>query len=134
MSYFPPSKRGQDVVEGGGRSMEVVGKRGGFMDEHEKQRQLTKLLVNVNIEKSLGPVKLVMSPENTVCDLIKASIEIYVKEKRRPLLDSTDPKCFELHYSQFSLQRLKPDEKLMNLGSRNFFLCLKSAVTASSSD
>ncbi|KAL2547408.1 putative protein-like [Forsythia ovata] len=122
MSYFPPSKRGQDVVEGGGRSKEVVGKRGGFMDEHEKQRQLTKLLVNVNIEKSLGPVKLVMSPENTVCDLIKASIEIYVKEKRRPLLDSTDPKCFELHYSQFSLQRISINRSLMqNEVSKNCF-------------
>lgn len=101
---FSSSKRRQEVVEGAGRPKEVVGKRGGFVDEYEKQRQLTKLLMNVNIEKSLGPVKVVISPENTVGDLIKAAIEIYGKEKRRPLLDDTDPRCFELHYSQFSLQ------------------------------
>lgn len=73
-------------------------------DAHEKQHKLTKLLVNVNIRDSLGPVNLVMSPENTVGELIRTAIEIYVKEKRRPLLSSTDPLCYELHYSQFSME------------------------------
>ena len=58
----------------------------------------------MNIESSLGPVHVVMSSENTVNDLIKVAIEIYVKEKRRPLLEETDPKFFQLHYSQFSLE------------------------------
>ncbi|XP_022738431.1 uncharacterized protein At4g22758-like [Durio zibethinus] len=98
--------------------------------------RLTKLLLNVNIKSSLGPVHVVMLSENTVNDLIKAVIEIYVKEKRRPLLKETDPKLFQLHYSQFSLESLKPEEKLINLGSRNFFLCLKpsSSVTSCGSD
>ncbi|XP_055819486.1 uncharacterized protein LOC129888552 isoform X2 [Solanum dulcamara] len=73
-------------------------------DAHEKQHKLTKLLVNVNIQNSLGPVQLVMSPENTVGELIRTAIEIYVKEKRRPLLNSSDPLCYELHYSQFSME------------------------------
>ncbi|XVF10749.1 hypothetical protein REPUB_Repub07fG0209600 [Reevesia pubescens] len=102
----------------------------------EISQRLTKLLLNVNIESSLGPVHVVMSSENTVNDLIKAAIEIYVKEKRRPLLEETDPKFFQLHYSQFCLESLKPGEKLINLGSRNFFLCLNpsSFVTSCSSD
>ncbi|XVE57759.1 hypothetical protein DITRI_Ditri04bG0115500 [Diplodiscus trichospermus] len=99
-------------------------------------KRLTKLLLNVNIESSLGPVHVVMLSENTVDDLIKVAIEIYVKEKRRPLLEETDPKHFQLHYSQFSLESLKPEEKLINLGCRNFFLCLKpcSSVTSGGSD
>ncbi|KAG2681393.1 hypothetical protein I3760_11G142500 [Carya illinoinensis] len=94
---------------------------------------LTRLLLNVTIERSLGPVQLVMPQENTIRDLIKAALEIYDREKRRPLLPATDPHRFELHYSQFSLESLRPEEKLMNLGSRNFFLCSKPSASAGSS-
>ncbi|KAK1384854.1 Histone deacetylase HDT [Heracleum sosnowskyi] len=87
--------------------------------------KLTKLLLNVNIQRSFGPVHVIISVENTVGDLIKAAIEVYLKENRRPLLTETDARCFDLHYSQFSLERLKPEEKLTNLESRNFFLCPK---------
>ncbi|KAK4740830.1 hypothetical protein SAY87_024418 [Trapa incisa] len=88
-------------------------------------RRLTKLLLNVTVERSLGPIHVVMPPENSVSDLIRAAVETYWREKRRPLLKQTDPRMFELHYSPFSLESLKVEEKLMNLGSRNFFLCLK---------
>ncbi|XWS38490.1 hypothetical protein CRYUN_Cryun19dG0135600 [Craigia yunnanensis] len=103
---------------------------------NDGSQRLTKMLLNVNIENSLGPVHVVMSSDNTVNDLIKAAIEIYVKEKRRPLLEESDPKFFQLHYSQFSLESLKPGEKLINLGSRNFFMCLKpsSSVTSCGSN
>ncbi|XVF13278.1 hypothetical protein REPUB_Repub08aG0194900 [Reevesia pubescens] len=99
----------------------------------EISKRLTKLLLNVNIGSSLGPVHVVISSENTVNDLIKAAIEIYVKQKRRPLLEETDPTFYQLHYSQFSLESLKPGEKLINLGSRNFFLCLKPSSSSVSS-
>ncbi|TKY55392.1 hypothetical protein E2542_SST19807 [Spatholobus suberectus] len=85
----------------------------------------SKLLLNVTIENCLGAVQVLMSPEDTAGDLIKAALAFYGKEKRRPFLNNTDPKCYELHYSSFTLESLKPDDKLMNLGSRNFFLCLK---------
>ncbi|TKY70869.1 hypothetical protein E2542_SST07163 [Spatholobus suberectus] len=85
----------------------------------------SKLLLNVTIENSLGAVQVLMWPEDTVDDLVKAALVIYHKEKRRPLLKDTDPKCYDLHYSPYSLQSLKPNEKLKNLGSRNFFLCSK---------
>ncbi|XP_059290221.1 uncharacterized protein LOC132043766 [Lycium ferocissimum] len=91
----------------------------------KQQYKLTKLLVNVNIQNSLGPVHLVMTSEKNVGELIKAAIDIYVKEKRRPLLTSSDPLCYQLHYSQFSLESLKTEEKLVNLGCRSFFLCPK---------
>nr|KYP67211.1 Uncharacterized protein At4g22760 family [Cajanus cajan] len=85
----------------------------------------SKLLVNVSVENSLGAIQVLMSPEDTVADLVKAALLIYHKEKRRPLLKDNDPKCYHLHYSPYTLQSLKPNEKLKNLGSRNFFICLK---------
>ncbi|XP_060211090.1 uncharacterized protein LOC132638130 [Lycium barbarum] len=100
----------------------------------EKQYKLAKLLMSVNIQNSLGPVHLVMSSENNVGELIKAAIDIYVKEKRRPLLTSSDPLCYQLHYSQFSLQSLKTEEKLVNLGCRSFFLCPKPSTSYSCAD
>ncbi|CAI8589204.1 unnamed protein product [Vicia faba] len=83
----------------------------------------TKLLVNVTIENTLGAIQVLMSPENTVGDLVKVALMTYDKEKRRPLLKDTDPKHYQLHYSPYILQSLKENEKLKNLGSRNFFLC-----------
>ncbi|KAJ0964160.1 hypothetical protein J5N97_029282 [Dioscorea zingiberensis] len=89
-------------------------------------QRLMKLLLNVTVQQSPGPVQVMMSPESTVADFVRAAVEAYVREGRRPLLATSDPKAFELHYSQYSLESLNPTEKLMNLGSRNFFLCSKA--------
>ncbi|XP_010940977.1 uncharacterized protein At4g22758 [Elaeis guineensis] len=88
-------------------------------------QRLTKLLLNVTIERSVGPVLVVMSPENTVADLVRTAVETYAKQGRRPLLSHADPKSFDLHYSQYSLESLNPEEKLISLGSRSFFLFSK---------
>ncbi|PSS11486.1 hypothetical protein CEY00_Acc15760 [Actinidia chinensis var. chinensis] len=120
----------------------LVRRRGGLIVVPRKLRLPTevkgarrppKLLLNVNIQGSVGTVQVVISPENAVGDLIKAAVETYVKEMRRPLLKETDPRRFELHYSQFSLESLKTREKLINLGSRNFYLCRKPTTVADSS-
>lgn len=110
MDSLNPFKSKEDgaVAEPGRRYGGLMGKlavmHGGGGGTGEKQRQVTKLLVNVNIQNSLGPIHVVMSPENTVGELVKAAVGIYVKEKRRPLLGSSDPRRFLLHYSQFSLE------------------------------
>ncbi|KAK8500602.1 hypothetical protein V6N13_073491 [Hibiscus sabdariffa] len=123
---FPP-ERNSDIIQGRGGLVAVPARlatspspRFPVVKDGIQQR-----LTNVKIESSLGTVHVIMPSDNTVKDLIKAGIEIYVKEKRRPLLEETDPKCFQLHYSQFSLESLKAGEKVINLGCRNFFLCLK---------
>lgn len=100
--------------------------------------KLTKLLLNVTIQRSLGPVQILISLESTVKDLIAAALRQYVKEGRRPVLISGNAEDYDLHYSQFSLESLDREEKLMGLGSRNFFLCPKTsnsvgATTSSSS-
>ncbi|KAF8009517.1 hypothetical protein BT93_J0502 [Corymbia citriodora subsp. variegata] len=91
----------------------------------DERPRLTKLLLNVTLQGSLGPVHVVMTPESMVGDLIAAALRQYLKEGRRPILPTADPSGFDLHYSQFSLESLDREEKLMALGSRNFFLCAK---------
>ncbi|KAK4255202.1 hypothetical protein QN277_008227 [Acacia crassicarpa] len=91
-------------------------------------RQPPKLLLHVNFLGSLGPVKVVMTQESTVSDLVAASVRQYLKEGRRPILPITDPSAFDLHYSQFSLESVDRGEKVMELGSRNFLLCPRKAA------
>ncbi|KAK8658162.1 hypothetical protein V6N13_036374 [Hibiscus sabdariffa] len=135
---FPP-EHNSDIIQGRGGLVAVPERLAAFPSpsfpvvKDGIYQRLTKLLLNVNIESSLGPVHVIVSSDNTVSDLIKAAIEIYVKEKRRPLLEETDPQLFQLHYSQFSLESLKAGEKVINLGSRNFFLCLKQPPSSFSS-
>ncbi|KAI4304720.1 hypothetical protein MLD38_040195 [Melastoma candidum] len=105
----------------------VVGER---QEGDERPRLLTKLLLNVTIQGSLGPMHVVMRPESTVEDLIVTAVAQYVKEGRRPVPPNKDPAAFDLHYSQFSLESIVREEKLLNLGSRNFFLCKKRNTNA----
>ncbi|KAK4791705.1 hypothetical protein SAY86_032118 [Trapa natans] len=96
----------------------------------EERPRLTKLLLNVTIQGSMGPVQVIMTPESKVIDLIAAATRQYVKEGRRPALTVADPSGYDLHYSQFSLQSLGREEELISLGSRNFFLCLRKPPVA----
>ncbi|KAJ0238933.1 Uncharacterized protein HA466_0234670 [Hirschfeldia incana] len=88
-----------------------------------KPPRLTKLLLNVTVQGSLGALQIIISPESTVDDLIDAAIRLYVKEARRPFLPESEPARFDLHYSQFSLESIGREQKLISLGSRNFFMC-----------
>ncbi len=97
----------------------------------ENKPLLTKLLLNVTVQGSVGAVQVIMSSENTVADLVAAAVKQCVKECRRPILPTTDPSSFDLHYSQFSLESLERDKKLWELGSRNFFLCRRKGEVES---
>lgn len=66
--------------------------------------KLTKLLLNVTIQRSLGAVKVVMPLEATAEDLIAAALRQYAKEARVHVLPSSEASDFDLHYSQFSLE------------------------------
>lgn len=99
----------------------------GNWPEVKDKLKLTKLLLNVTIQRSIGPVHVLISLESTVQDLIAAALRQYSKEGRRPVLTSVNPADCDLHYSQFSLESLDREEKLIGLGSRNFFLCPKTS-------
>ncbi|XP_057457615.1 uncharacterized protein At4g22758-like [Lotus japonicus] len=93
-------------------------------------RQPPKLLLKVTVLGSLGPVQVLMRPESTVGELVAAVARQYVKEARRPILPTNDASDFDLHYSQFSLESLHREEKLVELGSRNFFMCPRKKLAA----
>ncbi|TKW19505.1 hypothetical protein SEVIR_4G024500v4 [Setaria viridis] len=105
----------------------------------EADRRLTRLLVNVTVDRSLWPVHLVLSADATVADLVRAAVAAYVREGRRPPIhqhpggaaeggDAADG--FELHFSKYSLESLRPEEKVLDLGSRNFFLCARRSAAS----
>ncbi|KAJ8438749.1 hypothetical protein Cgig2_020304 [Carnegiea gigantea] len=90
--------------------------------------KLTKVLLNVTVQGSVGAVQVLISPESRVRDLIFVTLKQYLKEGRRPVISGLSVDDFDLHYSQFSLESLDREEKLETLGSRNFFLCKRKAV------
>nr|CAB3466891.1 unnamed protein product [Digitaria exilis] len=93
-------------------------------------RRLTRLLVNVTVDGSLWPLHLVLPADATVADLVRAAVAAYVREGRRPPLHQHGGDGFELHFSKYSLESLKPEEKVLDLGSRNFFLCARRSAAA----
>ena len=97
------------------------------------EKMPTKLLFCVTVERSPGPVHVVMSPEGTVAELIREAAKAYAKEGRRPVLPVDHLQGFELHYSQYSLESLDQKEKVINLGHRNFFLCFRRTKATASS-
>lgn len=106
LQIFPPARR-TDLVRRQGGLISVpktLSSAPLMVPVTDGTQRMTKLLLKVQIEGSLGAVHVVLPPERTVSDLIKAATEIHVKEKRRPLLKESDPNSFELHYSQFSLE------------------------------
>lgn len=101
---------------------------GDYTDTGRGTRTPSKVLVSVAVQQSMWPLHVMASAEWTVADLVAAAVALYVKEGRRPPLPSADPAAFGLHYSQFSLESLNPKEKIMELGSRSFFLCPRSSA------
>jgi hypothetical protein len=70
--------------------------------------RLTRLLVNVTMERSLCPVHVVLGADATVADLARAAVAAYIAEGRRPPLpDDTNnvdaAALFELHLSKYPL-------------------------------
>jgi hypothetical protein len=49
-------------------------------------RRLTRLLVNVTVERSLWPVHVVLGADATMSDLARAAVAAYIAEGRRPPL------------------------------------------------
>eukprot|EP01018_Ginkgo_biloba_P026231 Gb_07712 [translate_table: standard] len=109
--------------------LSFISERDPFFTKNSLQEQIVpnaRLLLNVTVLRSIGVFHVLISKDATVHDVIKATLALYAKEGRRPLLSSEDPSSFGLHYSQFSMDSLNPSEAIDDLGSRNFFLCPKA--------
>ncbi|CAN6278708.1 unnamed protein product [Urochloa humidicola] len=119
------------------RSFRRPATHGGDADAHAPwagRAAPSKVLVTVAVQRSMWPLQVMAHAEWRVADLVAATVELYVREGRRPLLPCADASAFGLHYSQFSLQSLDPDEKVVELGSRSFFLCPRAAAAAVASN
>lgn len=119
-SLSPPQRQSY------GKERQRKNKGGGGVAD-ERRWQLTKVLFNVSMQNSLWPVQVMMSPENTVRELVKAAICVFAEEKQRPELRCADPGSYQLHYSQFSLESEFSNFVIFNLVTSldiNYFISI----------
>ncbi|KAH7514084.1 hypothetical protein FEM48_Zijuj11G0050900 [Ziziphus jujuba var. spinosa] len=93
----------------------------------------SKVVVNVTVEGSPGPVRTMVKLGSKVEDTIKLVVDKYSEEGRTPKLNKDSASSFELHHSYFSLQSLDKEEIIGDVGTRNFYL-RKSSSGRSSND
>ena len=63
-----------------------------------------KVVVNVTVEGSPGPIRTMVPLGSSVGDTIRLVIDEYRKEGRSPILHKDALAAFELHHSHFCLQ------------------------------
>ncbi|KAI7994563.1 Uncharacterized protein LOK49_LG11G02522 [Camellia lanceoleosa] len=92
-----------------------------------------KVVVNVTVEGSPGPIRTLVKLGANVEDTIKLVINKYSEEGRRPRLDQDAVSTFELHHSYFSLASLNKWDVIGDVGSRSFYLRRGNSDRSSSS-
>ncbi|KAH7833707.1 hypothetical protein Vadar_008892 [Vaccinium darrowii] len=85
-------------------------------------RKEAKVVVNVTVEGSPGPIRTMVQLGSSVEETIRIVVNKYSKEGRSPLLDKHAASTFELHPSYFSLQCLSKSDMIGEVGSRSFYL------------
>ncbi|KAM7257427.1 hypothetical protein ACFE04_013168 [Oxalis oulophora] len=94
-----------------------------------------KVVVNVTVEGSPGPIRALVKLGSSVEETIKVVVNKYCEEGRTPKLDRN--KDFDLHHSYFSLHGLQKSDLIGDVGSRSFYLrksdngCSSNAATNS---
>lgn len=66
------------------------------------KREAEKVVINVSVEGSPGPIRILVKLSCSVEETIKMVVDKYRKEGRTPKLDKD--LAFELHQSHFSIQ------------------------------
>ncbi|TVU30172.1 hypothetical protein EJB05_21782, partial [Eragrostis curvula] len=87
-----------------------------------KPSEEAKVLVSVTVEGSVGPVKAMVRLSASVGEAIAAVVERYAREGRSPRLDPAAAEGFQLHHSHFCLESLNKNDKIGDVGGRNFYL------------
>ncbi|XP_039056396.1 uncharacterized protein At4g22758-like [Hibiscus syriacus] len=85
-----------------------------------KYNKDAKVVINVSVEGSPGPVRTMVKLGSSVDDTVKLVVDKYVEEGRTPKLDSSSG--LELHHSYFSLESLDKSMSIGDSGSRSFYL------------
>ncbi|XP_009588777.1 uncharacterized protein At4g22758-like [Nicotiana tomentosiformis] len=82
-----------------------------------------KVVVNVTVEGSPGPVRTMVKLGSSVDETIRLVIDKYSEEGRTPRLDKINvDSSFQLYQSYFSLQSLSNTDVIGDVGSRSFYL------------
>ncbi|CAM0946464.1 unnamed protein product [Alopecurus aequalis] len=81
-----------------------------------------KVVVSVTVEGSAGPVKAMVRLGSSIREAIAALEERYDREGRSPRLDPASADSFQLHHSHFCLESLNKNDKIGDVGGRNFYL------------
>lgn len=81
------------------------------------QGEEVKVVVNVTVEGSPGPVRAMVRLGASVEEAIGVVLDRYGREGRTPKLDSSAASSFQLHHSHFSLHSKIP-----------FSYCLSSII------
>ncbi|KAL2543523.1 Uncharacterized protein Fot_12756 [Forsythia ovata] len=88
----------------------------------ERYNKDSKVVVNVTVEGSPGPIRTMVKLGSSVEEMIKVVIRKYNSEGRTPNLDKDFASRCELHHSYFSLQCLNKLDVIGDVGSRSFYL------------
>lgn len=91
-----------------------------------------KVVVNVTVEGSPGPIRTMVQLGSSVEDTIQLVIDEYRKEGRSPQLHKGAAAAFEMHHSHFCLQSLNKSDAIGDVGSRSFYLRKSSSSGRSS--
>ncbi|KAK6117212.1 hypothetical protein DH2020_049091 [Rehmannia glutinosa] len=81
-----------------------------------------KVVVNVTVEGSPGPIRTMVELGSNVEEMIKLVVNKYKEEGRTPCLDKDAASTCELHHSYFSLESLSKSDLIGDVGSRSFYL------------
>ncbi|KAI4364870.1 hypothetical protein MLD38_020904 [Melastoma candidum] len=100
--------------------------RGCFDQGYNKD---AKVVVNVTVEGSPGPIRTMVRLGCSVEDAIMAVVDRYGQEGRTPRLERDAVNGYELHHSYFSLQSLEKSDCIGEVGSRSFYLRTSSKNT-----
>ncbi|CAI8589203.1 unnamed protein product [Vicia faba] len=105
-----------------------------YANEMKGYDKEAKVVVNVTVEGSTGPVRTMVKLGSTVEHTIKHVVDKYREEGRSPKIDSNVPSSFQLHLSYFSLQGLDKSEVIGDVNSRNFYMRKSNGESTSDQD
>ncbi|KAG6579447.1 hypothetical protein SDJN03_23895, partial [Cucurbita argyrosperma subsp. sororia] len=88
----------------------------------EGYKKDAKVVINVTVEGSPGPVRAMVKLGSSVEETIKLVVAKYSEEGRTPKLERDSASSYELHHSYFSLRSLDRAEIIGEIGSRSFYL------------
>ncbi|KAI7733256.1 hypothetical protein M8C21_009723 [Ambrosia artemisiifolia] len=81
-----------------------------------------KVVVNVTVEGSPGPVRTMLKLGSSVEETMDIVKKQYNSEGRSPQLDQHSLSTFELHQSHFSLRCLDKSDMIGDIGGRSFYM------------